>query len=110
MSRGLKIGLIVAAVVVAALLIIFVDWKAALALAVGVEATRRRSANRDRATTAREEHRANVEAESQVVEERRERAEERREEAERETLRTMPPATPEEREERLRALGKDPFA
>ena len=82
---------------------------AVLAGAVGVRSVQRRSAARDEATEAIEDHREAAAVETHQTESRQERASERASEALGESVESAPPEDAKDRERRAQALGADPL-
>ena len=82
---------------------------AVFAGAVGVRSVQRRSAARDEATEAIEDHREAAAVETRQTESRQERASERVSEALGEPVESAPPEDAKGRERRSQALGSDPL-
>ena len=77
---------------------------AALAVAVGVRSVQRRGAARDEATEATADHEEAVALEDSQTEQREQRAADLAAEAESEEVRREPPAGPDDKEERRRKV------
>tara|TARA_B100000085_G_scaffold105318_1_gene95895 strand:+ start:37 stop:387 length:351 start_codon:yes stop_codon:yes gene_type:complete len=95
----------VALVVIGLLLPHLIETLGAVAAGlVGVKATRRRSAARDAATEATEDHQENVAVENSQTEQREQRAADLAAEADSEEVQREPPAEPDDVEERRKKV------